>query len=302
MVNVRQGGPRNPVLRVWLYNLAIRLMRPASLVLSLLLVGLNACDRSSPEVVPMDLPADSPESLAERPESAQTGTSQAVDADGRTRPPATSAHSDTQDSFDEQLQLVMAGQRSTVQLTQAPIAPEQLEQLLSVQGKLTDLLLDAGGVSDMQCQFLAQLSQLEHLRIRESGIGDSGFAALASGSLSQLTILNLPAANATSEGILQLAHLPQLTQLRLGGRQLDDRAMRALASLPSLRSLHLIGPQITDAGLTHLADAPRLTSLYIDDCELSSAAWEALFEAKPSLHVHVDQAHHDRDPGKHEHQ
>jgi hypothetical protein len=50
-----------------------------------------------------------------------------------------------------------------------------------------------------------------------------------------------------------------------------------------------------------LAKIEQLQSLYVDDIAFSESAWQALFDARPRLHVHVNQEHHDRDPHKHEH-
>jgi len=55
---------------------------------------------------------------------------------------------------------------------------------------------------------------------------------------------------------------------------------------------------IGDAGLAVLAQRPDLWSLYLDGAGVSEEAWAGYFQACPSVHVHVDQAHHDRDPGR----
>jgi hypothetical protein len=71
---------------------------------------------------------------------------------------------------------------------------------------------------------------------------------------------------------------------------------RAVARLPRLRSLHLIDVAIGDDGLDVLTELSALRNLYLDGAGVSDAAWERYFEARPRIHVHVDQAHHDRDP------
>jgi hypothetical protein len=71
---------------------------------------------------------------------------------------------------------------------------------------------------------------------------------------------------------------------------------RAIATLPGLTSLHLIDVAIGDDGLDALAKAQTLQNLYLDGAGVSDAAWKRYFEARPGVHVHVDQAHHDRDP------
>jgi hypothetical protein len=203
-------------------------------------------------------------------------------------------------SFEEQLAAVARGDAIAIRLTLAPVNPQQLGRLSSVADQLQELILDAGVVRDADLGALAPLRQLEHLRLRDSRLTDAGAAQLAAGELNQLRILNLPQAELTAAGIAHLSRLPRLSQLRLAGSQLDDRAVAALAALPELRSLHLIGPTLSDAALDSIAALPKLGSFYLDDCALSDAAWERLFIAKPSLHVHIDQFHHDRDPNRHD--
>ncbi len=198
-----------------------------------------------------------------------------------------------------QLQLAREGQSDRIQVDSQVITAEQLEQLEQVPN-LTELLLDAGVVCDADLGHIAQLHKLEHLRLRDSPLTDAGAEQLADG-LPKLRILNLPQAELTAAGIRHFARNSNLTQLRLGGSHIDDAALAAMAELPELRSLHLIGPKLSDAALEALAASPKLTSFYLDDCPLSDAAWERLFDAKPSLHVHIDQAHHDRDPSYHGH-
>ncbi len=199
-------------------------------------------------------------------------------------------------AFKEQFEKVVAGESIAIKLTQSSIGAEQLRQLGEVSGVLLELQLDAGVVDDTSLEWIAQLTALEHLRLRGSPISDAGILKLQANKLPQLRILNLPQAKLTTAGLEHLATFPKLSQLRVSGLQFDDGAAGVLASFPSMRSLHLIAPKFTDVALDRLAEAHMLSSLYIDDCHLSDAAWERLFTAKPSLHVHIDQHHHDRDP------
>jgi hypothetical protein len=43
---------------------------------------------------------------------------------------------------------------------------------------------------------------------------------------------------------------------------------------------------------------PGLQTLYLDGAGVSDEAWSRYFQRHPDVHVHVDQAHHDRDPGR----
>ncbi len=162
-------------------------------------------------------------------------------------------------------------------------------------------MVDAGIVRDDNVRHLTKLSGLQHLRLRESPLGDAGLKALADGELQNLLILNLPQARPTWLGLRELSRLPKLRQLRIAGRQINDQAIEELSHWPALTSLHLIQPGITEKSLETLAGMNELSSLYIDECPLSDAAWSKLFAARPGLHVHIDQAHHDLDPSAHAH-
>lgn len=202
-------------------------------------------------------------------------------------------------SWQSQFTAVLAGTEDTLLITDQAITADQLEQLVQLDGPLEQLLIDAGGVDDDSLSAILAIKSLVHLRLRECPLSDRGFEQLGESELDQLRILNVPQSQVTSRGLAGLAALPSLVQLRLGGPQLDDDAMAVIAKLPALRRLHLIGPTLTDAGLAELVKAPLLSSFYLDDCPLSDSAWEQLFAAKPKLHVHVDQQHHDRDPHQH---
>lgn len=218
-----------------------------------------------------------------------------VAAQEQAQPPAAEPDANWQLQF----AAILAGKEDTLLLEDRPITSEQLDQLAQLKDSLEQLLIDAGGVDADSLPSILVLKRLTHLRLRECPLGDSSFEQLAASGLDQLRILNVPQSQVTARGIASLATLPKLVQLRLGGGQIDDAAVAEIARLPELRSLHLIGPSLSDAALGELALAPKLSSFYLDDCQLSDQAWEQLFEAKPTLHVHVDQQHHDRDPNQH---
>ncbi|MFN3190403.1 MAG: hypothetical protein ACE361_07740 [Aureliella sp.] len=207
------------------------------------------------------------------------------------------------DAWDAQVEAVRRG--TSVAITLAGTSHD-LSSLPDLSGNLLDLLLDGGGVKSNDIESIAAVGGLFHLRIRQVKLTDQNVSRLAGESKpsalsASLEILNLPQSDLSSVGIQHLSRFPKLRQLRLGGGRIDDAAARAFADLPSLESLHLIGPQMSGTGLRALVNCNKLSSLYIDDCPLPDSAWEALFAAKPNLHVHVDQAHHDRDPKAHQH-
>lgn len=290
--------------------------------LALLVGGLTGCQPRTPqsessaqreELQPLaSQDSAAQDSAAQRRKSGELGGPSASGSDAHSPPlPSDSTGADTPTtplqpsgtdadaSWQMQFAAILAGKQETLLLEDQPITPQQLGQLAQLEGSLEQLLIDAGGVDADSLPAILALKGLTHLRLRECPLGDGSFEQLAASGLDKLRILNVPQAQVTARGIASLAALPRLVQLRLGGAQIDDAAVAEIARLPELRSLHLIGPSLTDAALTELAQAPKLSSFYLDDCQLSDQAWEQLFAAKPRLHVHVDQQHHDRDPHKH---
>lgn len=196
-------------------------------------------------------------------------------------------------SFAEQVRAVREGRARRIDAAVPPTAAEW--ESLRGLADLRELLLREGVAGDAEAELLATLPDLERLVLRRSPLSDPGFAALA--RCRSLVDLNVPQAACTAAGINSLETLPRLASLRLGGPNLSGGDVaRAIARLPRLRSLHLIDVAIGDDGLAALAELSTLRNLYLDAAGVSDAAWERYFEVRPGVHVHVDQAHHDRDP------
>jgi hypothetical protein len=203
-------------------------------------------------------------------------------ADGKSAPP-----------FAARVRAVREGRADRIEVAM-PLGPEDWESLRGLAG-LRVLVLERGVAGDDEAEILATLPDVERLVLRRSPLSDAGLAALA--SCRSLADLNVPQAACTAAGIERLARLAKLRSLRLGGPTLaGPEVARAIAELPELRSLHLIDVAIGDEGLDALAKLPTLRNLYLDGAGVSDAAWERYFERRPAVHVHVDQAHHDRDP------
>lgn len=217
-----------------------------------------------------------------------------------TRPAASPADvavapSQPEASLESQVEAVERGTSATIQVETQPLGDDELASLGHLAG-LQVLLLDSAGnsISDVGCQELGGMAKLIHLRIRGGSIGDDGLAHLA--RLPQLKILNLPQCRATDRGLAILAQMPRLSQLRLGSDRITDAGIKELRRFPALTQLHLIGAPITDAGLEELARLEKLESLYLDDSRVTDEGLDGLFRARPDLHVHINQEHHDRDP------
>lgn len=202
-------------------------------------------------------------------------------------------------SFSDQLALVQSGQSERI-LLESPISEAEFERCVGL-ANLGELLLDDPRTTctPAMLRVIKTLPKLWHLRIRGPGIDDEALNPLA--EMPALKILNLPQAKFSDSGLKKLARLPELEQLRFGSPNVTDAGLKSLVDFPALKRLHLIDVHLTDAGLRDLTKIKTLESLYIDGAELSDAALDELFAARPMLHVHFNQQHHDRDPHSHAH-
>ena len=216
-------------------------------------------------------------------------------------------------TFDEQAAAVRAGMATRIIMSTVPLTEAEWEALAALRG-LAHLDLQEGVATDAHAARLAGLPRLERLVLRHSPLGDEGFRHLA--ACRALRILNVPQADCTCAGLEALAALPHLASLRLGSPRLVAEAdpgsppgaaaeagravATALVGLRALRALHLIDVPLGDGGLDILSGHEGLRTLYLDGAGISDAAWDRFFARRGDVHVHVDQAHHDRDPNHHE--
>ena len=202
--------------------------------------------------------------------------------------------------FATQLSAVRASQRDRIHIETQPIGDDQLQSLAGTEG-LEVLLLDhpTNPISEPGFAAIASLPNLMHLRLRGVPVDEEAAAQLSKAA--ELQILNLPQAELSDAALTELRGLDKLVQLRIGSSQLTDKGLEALQNFPNLKRVHLIDVPITDEGIEVFEKLPKLQSLYIDGGKVSDAGYDRLFKAKPKLHVHVDQAHHDRDPHAHRH-
>jgi hypothetical protein len=203
-----------------------------------------------------------------------------------------------------QIAAVRDGKSDQIQLEHTPLSDDDLQALADLDNLHTLLIDDPDSrITAAGLKHLAGLTNLEHLRLRGEGVDDAALAEIA--GFTTLRVLNVPRGSFTDAGLGLLAQLPHLELLRFGKTAVTDAGLKQLGAFPALAQIHLIGVPITDAGLAELAAIEPLKSLYIDDIDLSDAAWDKLFQTRKQmgrpLHVHIDAAHHDRDPGKHSH-
>ena len=211
------------------------------------------------------------------------------------RLPATPTASDDV-PFNTQVSHVLNGESDEIRLEYDIVTDADVQQIDSLSG-LRTLVLDGGSISDTGMASIGKCGDLEHLRLRKSPITDAGLQHIA--SLASLRILNLPHSACSATGIKVLQSLPHLHQLRIGSLVAGSNICEPLSKCQSLRALHLINIPINDDDLLKLVKIETLESLYVDGGFVTDDGWAQLFEERPDLHVHLDQKHHDLDPGKH---
>lgn len=215
-------------------------------------------------------------------------------------PPPTPFVPVAEQSLKQQISAVRAGSTDIILIESTPLADADLSALVDVPGlRILQLDHEENSLTDTGMIAIAQLTQIEHLRIRGGSIGDEGLKTLS--KMPNLKILNLPQGQFTDRGLAELRQLPRLDSLRIGSPSVTDAGIATFKDFPALRSIHLIDIPITDRGLTDLLAIPRLNSLYLDGAKITDAAVDQMFAKHPHLHVHFNQAHHDSDPNKHDH-
>lgn len=196
-------------------------------------------------------------------------------------------------SLTTQVRAIREGRADAIQADEPPTDDEWA--LLGSCRDVREIVLRRGIADDARASLLATLPKLERLVLRESPLSDEGIAALA--RCPRLRDLNVPHAQCTVAGIRSLAAVPTLRSLRLGSPRLSGPAVgTALRDLDGLVTLHLIDVPIGDDGLDSVAGMPGLRTLYLDGAGVSDEAWARYVETHPDVHLHIDQAHHDRDP------
>ena len=132
-------------------------------------------------------------------------------------------------------------------------APETLLKQLSGFPKLKKLGLSDATITDKKLLHLADLTQLEELRLDLQGtkITDAGAAQLA--KLKHLKWLCLKDTAITDAGIEHIRNLTELEWLSLRNTKITDNGLNHLARLTKLKSIYLPQTDITDKGLGKLA-------------------------------------------------
>ncbi len=198
---------------------------------------------------------------------------------------------------ESQIAAVKSGKSTTITLPGSP-GNEVYARLASLDS-LKKVEIESANVTVEQIEQLSRCDALQHLVIH-SKVDSEQLKAIT--LCKRLRVLNVPRGTFDDAAFGQLSALSNLELLRTGSPHLTDACLQEISKFPSLRFLHLIGAPVTDDGLTALHEASGLESFYIDDSQVTDAGIGKLIEARPGLHVHVNQQHPDRADGhSHEH-
>jgi Leucine-rich repeat (LRR) protein len=151
----------------------------------------------------------------------------------------------------------------------APEAPPPPEASFSAQaaavreGRSEQIRLDTAKVSDEDLKNLAGLEdKLRRINLSHTTIGDRGLAQIA--ELKQLEQLRLAGPQITDAGVAVLQSLPQLKHLHLIDVPLTDAGLAHLHGLKNLQSLYLDGTRGSEQGMTELVEALPGVHLHFD--------------------------------------
>lgn len=201
-------------------------------------------------------------------------------------------------TWKQQVEAVERGEADTIHLTQHAVSDDEFKDLRGLTG-LRQLKLQRGHITAASLESLGNLPDLHTLWLWESPLDDRATAMVAKNR--GLKRLNFPHAVFTDEGLALLVGLPELEQLRFSSPNVTAAGLGVLGKAKSMRLLHLIDVPVTAVVLEEIARLEHLESLYFDGVELDSEAMERFFVARPDIHVHIDQLHHERDPNAHPH-
>jgi hypothetical protein len=142
-------------------------------------------------------------------------------------------------------------------------------------------LRDIHDVADQDLQRLKGLTEIRHLDLWGTPIGDSGVAHLA--GLHSLWSLNLRVTRVTDVGLKSLAGLTELDGLDIVYDAFTDEGLSHLTTLKKLRFLQAFTSQrVGDAGLRHLGELTRLEHLSVNAVNATDAGL-AFVENLPAL-------------------
>lgn len=174
---------------------------------------------------------------------------------------------------------ILAGEAETAALV-ARLGGSLERRDAQADGPIVRVDLHECAVTDSDLAALTGLSELRHLDLRKTTIGDAGVAHLRG---LNLHTLNLFRTKTSDVSLPILAQMTQLETLLLGGTQVSDAGLVALRPLQRLRKLSLFDTHISDAGLVHLQDLGSLAILLVGKSKVTDQGRADLQRFRPNL-------------------
>ncbi len=143
-------------------------------------------------------------------------------------------HGTVEQSLDEQIAAVQAGDATTIRVTQVSITDDDLQRIAGLDG-LTRLVAVNADATAAGVSKLTGLTALENVRIGGRNIDDNALAELA--KLPALRFLIIEDAPITDSGLKHLHGLDGLESLYLNGTRVTENGLSSLKS--ALPTLHL---------------------------------------------------------------
>lgn len=167
----------------------------------------------------------------------------------------------------------------------AKITDDDLRQAAGLT-ELESLRLAETGLTDAGLNHIAAAKSLRELDISKTAITDRGLASLATlAALEQLYLTDTAIGNA---GVRELRRLERLSHLSLAGTQVTGAAIDDLARMPALRWLSLARLPLDDAGIAGFSRSSQLVELSVEGTSLTDAGLEELRAALPNCKLTGD--------------
>jgi len=137
--------------------------------------------------------------------------------------------------------------------------------------------LPAGLISDAGLAALRE-RKLQRLILEKARVTDRGLEQIA--DLSQLDVLRIGYAPDAPASLAWLARCPKLDTLELRGVTMTDQGWASLAACPTLGTIRFFDSRIADAGLRELGALPALRVLALKNSPIEGQGLEALTRLK----------------------
>ena len=119
---------------------------------------------------------------------------------------------------------------------------------------LKRILIDQSHMTDEGLQTLAELPELEHLKLYRHSFSDAGLAHLKRATKLKTLLIGSGTSGVTDAGLASLQGLTDLEELDVSGSMVTDAGLDGLRGLTKLKDVGVNGTSVTKEGLKHFRD------------------------------------------------